>query len=478
MDHTYQSAFSHQASSANDPEVSRLRAELAQRDDALAQVLERVALLEASSKKTPKKATPVKSNPHIWSSPNTLITPRGQSSAPTTPASGPSSSKKNPHQMIMKNQPADFERTKEAFYIHIKLLWGLVTQHAVPTSPDPTFFTKFHQRFSRTKEITQTLQTSGSPPLISESQIQTLRDAKCGCVKIGKGILHISEFFLEYMWATMAKIGFCQWAPDLDSQPDSLYNEACHMSAILTFRKAVVIKVYLYMSINKAYAKDIPLLQDTYNHYVHYYLAQIYAKEKKEVGKHLKDKEKKVIQGARQRLAKAQKKFGQDNGLPKQYQQILNNVQAHSDEEYYAKQDVYIVKKMPFRSHAANMFMRCINDQIKKQNELEGKQVNTVCRCIRVKNPPKTAFPKAPKGLPIDFYDAEWYNDKLPAQRMNLANSNRVAFLPNPLFALTSKGQADEKLTDAKFAEKHWSRATKDYDLSHLKAALEEEEES
>ncbi|KAG0148637.1 hypothetical protein CROQUDRAFT_90150 [Cronartium quercuum f. sp. fusiforme G11] len=61
-----------------------------------------------SQSSTKKKAT-VKSA--INTPPKTPFNQRARSATPSTPGSG---SKKNPLQMIMKDQPAGFERTKHA----------------------------------------------------------------------------------------------------------------------------------------------------------------------------------------------------------------------------------------------------------------------------------------------------------------------------------------------------------------------------
>ncbi|KNZ60723.1 hypothetical protein VP01_15107g1 [Puccinia sorghi] len=50
----------------------------------------------------------------------------------------------------------------------------------------------------------------------------------------------------------------------------------------------------------------------------------------------------------------------------------------------------------------------------------------------RIKNAPMTIFPKAPKGLPIDFYDPEGFNERPPAQIRVIANVHSVDFLPSP----------------------------------------------
>jgi hypothetical protein len=102
-----------------------------------------------------------------------------------------------------------------------------------------------------------------------------------------------------------------------------------------------------------------------------------------------------------------------------------------------------------------------------KQLSLEEGRRDQSRRRIRVKDSPNTVFPKAPKGLPIDFYDAEWFNEKLPSQRQNLANIDTVAFLSNPNNSLQFKDPI-EKLSNKRFAEERWEDATKPYNMDFL----------
>ncbi|MBW0554197.1 hypothetical protein O181_093912, partial [Austropuccinia psidii MF-1] len=78
-----------------------------------------------------------------------------------------------------------------------------------------------------------------------------------------------------------------------------------------------------------------------------------------------------------------------------------------------------------------------------------------------------TSFPKAPKGLPIDFYNPMWFNSKLPAQRRNLADIGSVAFVKDPRESLEFKDDS-EKLGDQSFTHKNWDHATKKYNLDFL----------
>lgn len=93
----------------------------------------------------------------------------------------------------------------------------------------------------------------------------------------------------------------------------------------------------------------------------------------------------------------------------------------------------------------------------------DGKRIQGRQR-IRHPDAPVTLFPKAPKGLPLDFYDSKWYNDKLPAERQDQADIDTVAFLKNPKDSLRFKDPL-EKWGDKRFTEERWAEATKEYDL-------------
>ncbi|KNZ53621.1 hypothetical protein VP01_3183g1, partial [Puccinia sorghi] len=106
------------------------------------------------------------------------------------------------------------------------------------------------------------------------------------------------------------------------------------------------------------------------------------------------------------------------------------------------------------------------HNMIKEDHLSTGKRQQQRCR-VRVKNPMDTIFPKAPTGLPPNFYNAEWFNNKLPAQKQNLAKINTVAFIPNPIISLTSKSQADEKLSNEKISQNAEDESDDDESVDH-----------
>ncbi|MBW0522109.1 hypothetical protein O181_061824 [Austropuccinia psidii MF-1] len=73
-------------------------------------------------------------------------TPMGQQKTKHTPKQPPATLvKRNPMQMVMRDAPPDFKYTKEALYVHVKLLWGMLTPAAMPTAPDKLLLKEFYQ---------------------------------------------------------------------------------------------------------------------------------------------------------------------------------------------------------------------------------------------------------------------------------------------------------------------------------------------
>ncbi|PLW24725.1 hypothetical protein PCASD_05232 [Puccinia coronata f. sp. avenae] len=327
-----------------------------------------------SSKPSPKPATPSKST----QSPSHR-TPSGQVKRVVTPKT--ESPKVNPLQMISRDMPESFGSTRDALYVHIKLIWNLLEQKKIPTPPHPNSLQEFTSCFSSADEIEQTANNTSGTSLIPVKEVVTFKDVKCGRKKVGKGLVNLEEFFVSYTQAILARLGIRVWAPDLDNLPDSLYNKACRQAALKSFRQAAVGGAYAYMNVNQKYATDLSLLIPAYNHYVHYLQAQRYNREKNQTGKFRMDEERKVIAKARER------------GLPKRYQKIISDVLCHSDNEYSSKRQGYVVKTLKYRSANATKFFRRLDATMATSDELDGKRVQRRRRIVP-SHPHPSLFPK------------------------------------------------------------------------------------
>ncbi|MBW0556800.1 hypothetical protein O181_096515 [Austropuccinia psidii MF-1] len=178
----------------------------------------------------------------------------------------------------------------------------MIEKEAVPTSPHPEQLSIFSQRFSNSEQVESAI-TNDVPALVPLDTIKTLRGLQGQRTKVGKNFLNLSDFMIRYVQVSLSKLGIIRWAPNIDEQPDSLYNEACRISALKTFRQLVIGGAYVFMNIRMGYVNDLDLLTKTYDHYVHFYMAGIYRKEVNEKGTRRKKKERDALQKGRERVS-------------------------------------------------------------------------------------------------------------------------------------------------------------------------------
>ncbi|MBW0539232.1 hypothetical protein O181_078947 [Austropuccinia psidii MF-1] len=384
--------------------------------------------------------------------------------------------KRHPLQLLMCEVPEDFQYTKDAIFIHIRILWGMIKQKSLPPSPDQSLLKEFNMLFSNNDELENVAKSNTCAVLISEEEVQMLCDACAGRQKIGKHIVNLDDFYFQYIRYLLSKFGICIWAPDLEAAPGSLYNEACRTIAIMTFRQVACSGAYQYMRANLSYLNNIDLIHRAYNHYVHYHMTEKFKKEIKETGKNLADDQKGVTQQRRQRLCKKRYRFAAANNYPDRYLRVLADVNSHSDDELIPKRQAYAIKILPYRSESANIFFRNLDRKMNESNELAGKSAPLRPRC-RPRVPIPSTFKKAPQKMPLDFYRPEWFNKIDYGERFLIANTKQVAFIPTNDIEMSKKLNPDENLGDKAFNKKYWDLVTEPYDLSHEIAESSEEED-
>ncbi|MBW0558109.1 hypothetical protein O181_097824 [Austropuccinia psidii MF-1] len=346
------------------------------------------------------------------------------------------------------------------------MLWGLVYQNSIPVSPDYSSLKEFNTCFSFLDKISTSMQSTAATPLVPENQIITLRGVTAGKKKIAHGIINMTDFFIRYIQALLAKLGIRQWAPDLNDASDSLYNEACRISAIQTFRQIAAGGAFEYMNINLRSLNNIQLLEAAYNHIVFWSLAQKYKKEMKEAGKNKKDLDRGTVLRKRLRLKNIRYEFGVAQHFPQRYLKILANVDDHSDDEKDPVSNKYYIKNLECQSKNATIFMRRLDEEMQKVEQMDGKSSQQHQRYIP-ETPLKSVCTRVPKRLPIDFYNPLWLNDCPAGQKTITCDAFNIAFLPNSSESLCGIQHPDEKLSDRRFTEKYWDQLIVPYDISH-----------
>ncbi|PLW46368.1 hypothetical protein PCASD_05466 [Puccinia coronata f. sp. avenae] len=378
-----------------------------------------------------------------------------------------SSPRRHPQQMQTGNVPKEFNSTKNTLFVHIKILWGLLTQDAVPRTPELQNLQEFYNRFSNSDEVDRAAKVASSPALISSNKFQLFQNAVGGKIKYGRQVLHLGSNNVRYAQGLMIHLGLRVWSPNLEEDSASLYNAAHRIAAITTFQDLVAARAYDYMNVCPKMATDTTLIIQAYNHFVHYLCLVKYNKEKKQAGKLAKEARSKGVSKSRKRLQDARKNFAILNTFPKRYVNIISSIGAHSDDEYKEKHKIYKIETLGYSSKNASKFIRRLDILMLKASEQDplSKRKRRVQKLPKI--PLMSSCTLAPSNLPIDFYDPTWYQSLTPAQQQKILDTQSVAFLPDAGQSLMPKSQRhpDEKLSDSSFTRKYWGILVEPYGL-------------
>ena len=171
--------------------------------------------------------------------------------------------------------------------LHIRILWGLLDAKEIPQDPPERTLRLFNSRLSGLDPETalQEIAVNGHP-LIDPSLIQIGDSARSTTSRARFSIQmrFVEEHCLQYMQSCLAKFGLSRWSPDLRQSPYSLYNAACRMVALDTFKQALVSQTYAHLKPNIKYVNDMNLLKKLYDHIVHFYLESRYRKNARKPG--------------------------------------------------------------------------------------------------------------------------------------------------------------------------------------------------
>ena len=162
-------------------------------------------------------------------------------------------------------------------FLHIRILWSLRNAKEVPGNPPEELLAMFASRFSTEQEV---LDARNGNALVGPSLVQVgtsipLNDKS----RSAKQIRQVEEHILEYLQGCIAKFGLVRWAPDLRQSAYSLYNSACRIIALDTFKQAIISHAYDFLRPNPVYLRDMDLLMKVYDHIVHFYLLVRYTRE-------------------------------------------------------------------------------------------------------------------------------------------------------------------------------------------------------
>ncbi|KAH9475967.1 hypothetical protein JR316_0011532 [Psilocybe cubensis] len=336
------------------------------------------------------------------------------------------------YRFMAHEMPKDKGGLRDAMNLHIRILWGLENAKQTPAPPAPELLNSFYSRFSTEAQLMGAITQESAPRLVPTHLVQIGLAMSASKGRTARQARLVEEHMLSYMQACLSRVGLVRWCPDLRQTPYSLYNSACRIIALNTFRQALVSHTYIHLGPNLAYATDEGLLIKMFDHFVFHVMQERYQKELRNPGSVLQNLENTPLYNNRIRLAKARLDFLVQNGYRKRYRDLINP-KATSDDEYDPVQKVWIIRRRPERSPAAEAFIRMLDVQreayaiAKSPSSWKERR-----RVVPISGQPLTAFPAIPRGMPLDYFYSGFFNNLQPRLRYDCAVL-KLSLLPLPL---------------------------------------------
>ncbi|EJD40810.1 hypothetical protein AURDEDRAFT_69660, partial [Auricularia subglabra TFB-10046 SS5] len=174
-----------------------------------------------------------------------------------------------------------------AFYLHIRILWGLLSSIVVPEPPENSILDTFEQRYSSFDDILQVINNPNAQMTTNDNildRIGELRADPTSRSRTAQQASRISENALHHILVTLSMYGLRAWRPSFLDDPYSAYNSAHRFIALETFRQLVVSCQYDHMAVDKSYLDRSLLLTRAYDHFVHHRMTKAWEKEMKYPG--------------------------------------------------------------------------------------------------------------------------------------------------------------------------------------------------
>ncbi|MBW0550552.1 hypothetical protein O181_090267 [Austropuccinia psidii MF-1] len=145
-------------------------------------------------------------------------------------------------------------------------------------------------------------------------------------------------------------------------------------------------------------------------------------------------------------LKALQYQFGVANNFPQHYLKILSDPDAHSKDKVDPVTKKNTIKRVACNSEKANLFMCRLDEEMEKADQANRSKTPKHVKDLPV-NGIGSISQTIPNGLPMDFYDPEWFNNQTACQKRIFSDLYKVAFLPNATKSLLGKPHPDERLS-------------------------------
>ncbi|KAJ4492140.1 hypothetical protein C8J55DRAFT_420047, partial [Lentinula edodes] len=257
---------------------------------------------------------------------------------------------------------------KAPLQLHIRVLWNLLSQNALPQPVSPADIAAFNRQFAPAEGQSS---MDHIKQLARGMDLTVKQSAFLGRGIIAKNASCIEDSFLERIFSAVAALGLERWSLDIvGGHPDSVYNLVHEQIAISTFKMLLSSFVYCFLQADMAVGRDDTACVQIYQKFVFGH-----------IGKKLRDNRVQQIKD--------------ESFRPQVLKLVLEN-ESHSNDELHpnvpANNLVYLILKKVGCATKVNTFFRI-------------------------------SMP----DVPVDFFDPEYFNNFLSVKERAHYAHNGVA---------------------------------------------------
>lgn len=365
------------------------------------------------------------------------------------------------HRVLKDELPDDITGFKEAFFLHLRILWGLLVSFAVPAFPPDCVLALFDQQFASMSAV---MAARTGPALVAPDLI-TIAGSGRNTATHGTHAhkaAQVEETALGFMATFLARFGLSSWAPDFRRSAYSLYNSACRIVAIMSFQQALLAHAYVHLAPVLKYAQDMPLMIKLYDHFVHHTQYRRWYKETLLPGVTALRESLRTVYQRRTRLKNRRVKQLKLKELHR-YVPLLDDAKAHSDDEKDPQTGKYIVHDKPGRSSRVTRLVRMLDAEYERDARSLGRNPGHH-REIQDVMPP-AQFPMLPRKVTLDWFDADFYNSLSTHVRKRVAKYRSVVLHEDDRFVLASPVHKYELMPMEQFMKRFGELILTQYDI-------------
>ncbi|EJD46559.1 hypothetical protein AURDEDRAFT_164384 [Auricularia subglabra TFB-10046 SS5] len=357
---------------------------------------------------------------------------------------------------LKKSQvPAGACSFQEAFYLTIRLMWGLGKSIDVPTLPPADVLAQFNAHYANGyNPITAPTSATPSISLTQRSFLASLQTAAIQprqATRTEAKLSQLDNYVRDFAMAECARHGLMAWRPDFRSSPETPYNTVHRIIAETVFLSLAASHAFAHKRLDLSFIEDKPenktLLRRTFNHFVFFSQRNNWKKDLLKPGSVATTAVDNAMFGRRQLVQ--EQCDDQLEGKPRRHRRTVEDpAQISCDEraqvtvDYHTgtgttaqrQMDALRVCSMPMRSGKYTRWYQWLDGEAVKTKRFMQKRPSGFAATqpklerIRVADAPESKICKLPSKTTIDWFEPDEFNSLPAAVRRLYASHPHVAF--------------------------------------------------